>query len=222
MFMNNANSGSLSIQLHNNEVQSHMMSANESLDNTDRENENEWFQIRAEYISGSGPKFLSEKFSIPVETIRSRIKREGWNAEKKETREATRLRVRETYTESLCEIQVEAREEYRQMYSQYRNKLKQFIDRTNDPKEIILLIKAVNECQQGEFKCLGISEEVDAKLKFAIDPRPIQEDEEMVKRREIEVKFMDQLVKFILAKCPNMTREDVHNFFTSGDEKISN
>lgn len=222
MYSDNFNSGSLSIQVQDNEIHPHIMSVNETSNDTECENENEWFQIRAEYISGSGPKFLSEKFSIPVETIRSRIKREGWNAEKKETREATRLRVRETYTESLCEIQVEAREEYRQMYSQYRSKLKQFIDRTNDPREIILLIKAVNECQQGEFKCLGITEEVDAKLKFAIDPRPIQEDEEKVKRREIEVAFMNQLVNYILAKCPNMTREDVHNFFTSGNDEKSN
>ena len=199
-----------------------MMSVNETFNDTESENENEWSQIMAEYISGSGPKYLSEKFNIPVETIRSRIKREGWNAEKKITVEATRLRVREVYTESLCEIQVEAREEYRQMYSQYRNKLKQFVDRTNDPKEIILLIKAVNECQQGEFKCLGISEEVDAKLKFAIDPKPIQEDEEMVKRREIQEAFMNQLVKYILVKCPDMTRDDVLNFFTISDDKLSN
>ncbi len=108
------------------------------------------------------------------------------------------------------------------MYSQYRNKLKQFVDRTNDPKEIILLIKAVNECQQGEFKCLGISEDVDEKLKFAIDPKLIQEDEEMVKRREIEVAFMNQMIKYILAKCPEMTREDAVNFFTIGDGDKSN
>jgi hypothetical protein len=222
MILNNLNSGSLSIQVHENEIHTQMMFVNETFNDTESESENEWFQIRAEYISGSGPKFLSEKFNIPVETIRSRIKREGWNAEKKETREATRLRVREVYTESLCEIQVEAREEYRQMYSQYRKKLKQFIDCTNDPKEIILLIKAVNECQQGEFKCLGISDEVDAKLKFAIDPRPIQEDEELAKRRDIEVAFMNQLIKYILAKYPDMTHEDVVNFFAMGDGDKSN
>lgn len=44
----------------------------------------------------------------------------------------------------------------------------------------------------------------------------------MVKKREIEEAFMNQLIKHILAKCPNMTREDVIKFFTTGDEDRSN
>ncbi len=135
----------------------------------------DWAKLKAEYITGAGPKFLSEKYKIPIETIRSRIKREGWNVDRTEINGITQLRVKEKYSELLIDIQIQAREQYRNLYSKLRNKLCQYIDICTDSKEVITIIKALAECQKGEFKSLGISEFSDSYLFKAIDPNPVED-----------------------------------------------
>jgi len=169
----------------------------------------DWAAVKADYLNGCGPKYLSEKYNIPLETIRARIKREGWCEEKREIQETAKLRVRERFSETLWAIQVETREEYRQMFSDYRHRLNLLIGQATDPKNLVTLGKALFECQNGEFKCLGISEAVDAKLNVAIDPKPIQEDEEQAKKEQIQKEYLDQIVRNLRNKVPELSREEI-------------
>jgi hypothetical protein len=169
----------------------------------------DWAAVKADYLNGCGPKYLSEKYNIPLENVRARIKREGWCDEKREIQETAKLRVRERFSETLWAIQVETREEYRKMFADYRHRLNLLIGQTTDPKNLMTLGKALFECQNGEFKCLGISEAVDAKLNVAIDPKPVQEDEEQAKREQIQKEYLEQIVRNIRQKVPDLSREEI-------------
>jgi hypothetical protein len=82
-----------------------------------------------------------------------------------------------------------------------------------------LRTKTTIECQQGEFKCLGISDEVYAKLRLAIDPIFIQEDEELVRRKDIEQTFLKRKIRHMLIKFPELKHEQLTQFFLKIDTK---
>lgn len=199
-------------------------SEQEKVENSDSQNLNgsganepdevqiDWAAVKADYLNGCGPKYLSEKYNIPLENVRARIKREGWCEEKREIQETAKLRVRERFSETLWAIQVETREEYRQMFSEYRHRLNLLIGQTTDPKNLVTLGKALFECQNGEFKCLGISEAVDAKLNVAIDPKPIQEDEEQAKREQIQKEYLDKIARNLRQKFPQLSLEELIDY----------
>jgi len=130
----------------------------------------DWIQLKAEYLAGARPKFLSEKYGIPVETIRSQIKRGGWNLEKKDINEQVGMVVREKYSETLAELQVDIREKYRKVASLVLDRA--LLNQSDDLKEILYLSRIIESCRLQEFRCAGITEESDKLLHELINPVP--------------------------------------------------
>jgi hypothetical protein len=48
------------------------------------------------------------------------------------------------------------------------------MERTNDPREMVLITKAMSDCMNNEFRCVGITELSDKGLYNAINPRPVE------------------------------------------------
>ena len=55
----------------------------------------DWDEVRHAYLEGENHKSLSERFGIPIATIRSRASREGWREKRKEAEEARTLKQTE-------------------------------------------------------------------------------------------------------------------------------
>jgi len=132
----------------------------------------DWIQVKAEYFSGARPKFLSEKYGIPVETIRSQIKRGGWNKEKKDVNDQVAMIVRDAHSETLAELQIIIREKYRKVFSLVLEPTLEMFRTWNDPKEMFYLSKIIEICMRQEFRCAGITEESDSHLHELINPVP--------------------------------------------------
>ena len=158
----------------------------------------DWAKIKAEYLCGLRPNFLSEKYKIPVDTIRSRIKRGEWHKEKNDTSDYVKLRVREEFSETLVEIQILTREEYRIIYSCIREKLKLMITQNNDLKDICIILKALNECRENEFNCVAISDASDKNLYSITKPVPIEKKKEI--EEELNQKVDPEEVRRIIEK----------------------
>lgn len=132
----------------------------------------DWNEIKAEYFAGAGPKFLSEKYSIPVETIRSQIKRNGWGKEKKDIDNHLSMLVRDKYAETLAELQIVIREKYRKVFSLILEPTLEMFRTSTKAKEMFYLSKIIESCMRQEFRCAGITEESDSLLHELINPVP--------------------------------------------------
>lgn len=132
----------------------------------------DWNEIKAEYFAGAGPKFLSEKYSMPVETIRSQIKRNGWGKEKRDIDNHLGMLVRDKYAETLAELQIIIREKYRKVFSLLLEPTLEMFRTSNNAKEMFYLSRIIESCMRHEFRCAGITEESDKLLHELINPVP--------------------------------------------------
>lgn len=69
-----------------------------------------WAAIKREYLEGSGPSLLAEKYGMDVEQIYNKIKRDKWAASKNQLKTEIEKTIREEAVASVAELKTQARE----------------------------------------------------------------------------------------------------------------
>ena len=117
----------------------------------------DWDEVRRAYLEGESQKSLSERFGIPLATIQSRARREGW-------KEQRRIEVGQTLGQT----------ELVRVGRKLLNRIESCLDEGKeiDLKELKAVTGALKELQ-------GLQEEKDAERGGALTVRFLGEAEEM-------------------------------------------
>lgn len=131
----------------------------------------DWSLIKPDYLARIPLDQISRKYGVSIETLRTRIKRDQWAEEKKQLEAEALLKVRGTYVDCLVEYQVKARDRYIMYYIELSHKIIGMSKSCQDPKLLVLLMNALEQCQSGEFKALAINDKSNEYLGRYVDHR---------------------------------------------------
>lgn len=130
-----------------------------------------WNMIKADYLAGMSLDQISKKYGISIETLRTKIKRGKWAEEKKQLEAEALLRVKDAYVDSLVEHQVRARDRYVKYYIDASRKIMELIERSQDARQMVMLMNALGQSEAGEFRALGITDKSNEFLWRYVDHR---------------------------------------------------
>lgn len=193
-----------------------------------------WLLIKSEYLTGAKPEELAKKYKVNVSTIRKKILRDGWNAEKEEIERKTMLKAQEKLVDTLVGKQINSREHYRSQFRVIASIIVESVRQNPDPRLLPGLVKALRDCQDAEFKSLAINENYDKSLYRHVDQGTHNtsnkdsleslSDEDLVKLIEILMKNNKDSTKNILSLSSKLGLAPFQRFEKKPEDgkKVSN